>query len=261
LRLPTGAEDETAELAGSSVKLLTKAKAPTLSVTAKEPGEAVEVTVSPSSEEGATEDQFDVAIEVGDQTETFTGLTFSKAKGAKAAVETINAESKLVMVEDLGAPGKVVEKAPAMGTYTVDVPVTTALMGNRVAILDSPPGLNPQKVAKWRKDDAGYDSKYAALYYPWIEVVDMEGKPFMLPPSGHVAGLYSRVDSERGVHKAPANEIVRGALGLETQVTRGEQDLLNDAGRARSAEPDGSQLHSPISRPGHPGVGRALAVK
>ena len=294
LRLPTGAEDEMAELAGSSVKLLTQAETPTLLVTAKEPGEAVKVTVSPSTEEGATEDQFDVAIKVGDQTETFTGLTFSKAKGAKAAVETINAESKLVMVEDLGAPGKVAEKAPAMGTYTVEVTKTTALkkmnvnaktfegdvaerkginglevveeitmlcapdlmsaylagalddsglmaaqlamiahcenMGNRVAILDSPPGLSPQKIAKWRKDDAGYDSKYAALYYPWIEVVDMEGKPFMLPPSGHLAGLYSRVDSERGVHKSPANEIVRGALGLETQVTRGEQDLLNPMG-------------------------------
>jgi hypothetical protein len=103
-------------------------------------------------------------------------------------------------------------------------------MGDRVAILDSPPGLTPQQVARWRRDGAGYDSKYAALYYPWIEVVDMEGQPFMLPPSGYMAGIYSRVDSEQGVHKAPANEIVRGALGLEMQVTREEQDLLNPMG-------------------------------
>ncbi len=103
-------------------------------------------------------------------------------------------------------------------------------MGDRVAILDAPPGLTPQQVARWRRDGAGYDSKYAALYYPWIEVVDMEGKPFMLPPGGHMAGIYSRVDSEQGVHKAPANEIVHGALGLETQVTREEQDLLNPMG-------------------------------
>jgi hypothetical protein len=85
-------------------------------------------------------------------------------------------------------------------------------------------------VAKWRRDEAGYDSKYAALYYPWVEIADMDGKPFMLPSSGHVAGVWARVDSERGVHKAPANEVVRGALGVEMQVTKGEQDLLNPMG-------------------------------
>jgi hypothetical protein len=103
-------------------------------------------------------------------------------------------------------------------------------MGDRVAILDAPPGLTPQQVAKWRRDEAGYDSKYAALYYPWVEIADMDGKPFMLPSSGHVAGIWARVDSERGVHKAPANEVVRGALGVEMQVTKGEQDLLNPMG-------------------------------
>ncbi len=103
-------------------------------------------------------------------------------------------------------------------------------MGDRVAILDSPPRLTPQGVARWRRDDAGYDSKYAALYYPWIEVVDMNGMPFMLPPSGHIAGIYARVDNERGVHSAPANEVVQGALGLETEVSRDEQDLLNPMG-------------------------------
>ncbi len=51
-----------------------------------------------------------------------------------------------------------------------------------------------------------------------------------VPPSGHIAGVYSRVDSERGVHKAPANEIVRGALGLKYNVSKGEQDLLNPKG-------------------------------
>jgi phage tail sheath protein FI len=295
LRLPTAPDEkEKPELPAAEVKLLTAAKDPTLSLKAKEPGVAVEVSVGPSTVEGATEDQFDVTVKVGDETETFSGLTFSKAKGAKEVVETISAQSKLVTVADLNAPGKVAEKAPAIGTYQVEAPAVTALqkidvnaktfegdvaerkginglevieeitmlaapdlmsaylagalddsglmaaqlamiahcenMGDRVAILDSPPGLKPQKMGKWRKDDAGYDSKYAALYYPWIEVVDMNGKPFMLPPSGHVAGIYARVDSERGVHKAPANEIVRGALGLEMQVTRGEQDLLNPMG-------------------------------
>jgi hypothetical protein len=103
-------------------------------------------------------------------------------------------------------------------------------MGDRVAILDSPPNLKPQQMAKWRREIAAYDSKYATVYYPWIEIVDMNGKPFMLPPAGHMAGVYARSDSERGVHKAPANEVVRGALGLEMQVTRGEQDILNPMG-------------------------------
>ena len=51
-----------------------------------------------------------------------------------------------------------------------------------------------------------------------------------IPPSGHVAGVYARSDAERGVHKAPANEVVRGATGLPIQVTRAEQDMLNPIG-------------------------------
>lgn len=100
-------------------------------------------------------------------------------------------------------------------------------MGDRMAILDAPPGLNPQQVAKWRRDEAGYNSKYAALYYPWIEIVDVDGKPLMLPPCGHVAGIYARVDSEQGIHKAPANEVLHGALGVAMLVTKDEQDILN----------------------------------
>ena len=46
------------------------------------------------------------------------------------------------------------------------------LMGDRVAILDAPPALNAQQVKEWRVDKAGYDSKYAALYWPWIKVFD-----------------------------------------------------------------------------------------
>ena len=98
-------------------------------------------------------------------------------------------------------------------------------------ILDSLPNLNPQEAKEWRLE-ANYDSTRAALYYPWIEIVDMTagGKTKLVPPSGHMAGVYARVDGERGVHKAPANEIVRGALGLGMAVTKGEQDGLNPIG-------------------------------
>lgn len=99
------------------------------------------------------------------------------------------------------------------------------------AILDCPPNLRPQQMLEWRMA-ANFDTKYAALYYPWIEVADMvAGKgTAVVPPSGHVAGVYARSDSERGVHKAPANEVVRGATGLPIQVTRSEQDSLNPVG-------------------------------
>ncbi|MDT0422778.1 MULTISPECIES: phage tail sheath subtilisin-like domain-containing protein [Streptomyces] len=105
------------------------------------------------------------------------------------------------------------------------------LMGDRVAIIDPPPGLNAQQIRVWRQDTAGYDSKYAALYYPWIKSFDpASGQSRLVPPSGHIAGVWARNDSERGVHKAPANEVVRGAVDLELQITRGEQDLLNPIG-------------------------------
>jgi phage tail sheath protein FI len=105
------------------------------------------------------------------------------------------------------------------------------LMGDRMAILDPPPGLSPQQVKEWRMDKAGYDSKYAALYYPWVKVFDpASGTNRMVPPSGHLAGIWGRNDATRGVHKAPANEVIRGAVALETQITRAEQELLNPIG-------------------------------
>ncbi|UKY53278.1 phage tail sheath family protein [Streptomyces inhibens] len=105
------------------------------------------------------------------------------------------------------------------------------LMGDRMAVLDPPPSLNARDIRKWRQEVAGYDSRYAALYYPWIKVFDpASGQSRTVPPSGHMAGVWARNDSERGVHKAPANEIVRGAVDLELQITRGEQDLLNPVG-------------------------------
>ncbi|MGH3903001.1 MAG: phage tail sheath family protein [Pseudonocardiaceae bacterium] len=105
------------------------------------------------------------------------------------------------------------------------------LMGDRMAILDPLPGLNPQQIKEWRVDTAGYDSKYAALYYPWPKVFDPStGTNIHVPPSGHMAGIWARNDDTRGVHKAPANEVIRGAIALETQITKAEHDLLNPVG-------------------------------
>lgn len=75
------------------------------------------------------------------------------------------------------------------------------------------------------------DSKYAAFYYPWIWTIDkITGNRKLVPPGGHIAGIYARSDNERGVHKAPANEIVRGAVGLQFPINKGEQGILNPRG-------------------------------
>jgi hypothetical protein len=105
------------------------------------------------------------------------------------------------------------------------------LMSDRVAIIDAPPGLNAQQVRDWRMDFAGYDSKYASLYWPWVRVMNpITGKLTSMPPSGHVAGVWARNDDTRGVHKAPANEVVRGAVSLDLSITKGEHDRLNPVG-------------------------------
>jgi hypothetical protein len=76
-----------------------------------------------------------------------------------------------------------------------------------------------------------YNSKYAAMYYPWVEVIDPVTRTHRaLPPSGHVLGAYARTDNDRGVFKAPANVVLRNVLGFSRDVSNGEQDLLNPEG-------------------------------
>ena len=75
------------------------------------------------------------------------------------------------------------------------------------------------------------DTSYGAFYYPWIEVFDPSiNDTRLIPPTGHVTGIYARTDVERGVHKAPANEVIRGARNLEFNVTKQMQDMLNPQG-------------------------------
>jgi hypothetical protein len=100
-------------------------------------------------------------------------------------------------------------------------------MRYRFAILDSPETIAKGGVDKLPKPR---DSKYGSYYFPWVEVYDPYKGNIYQPPSGYMAGVYARSDSERGVHKAPANELVRGALGLKYTITKGEQDILNPKG-------------------------------
>src|SRR6185369_11500546 len=107
---------------------------------------------------------------------------------------------------------------------------------DRFAVLDSRPGLPLFEVGT----TAGVDTQrrsvdssrgYAALYYPWLRVRPATvGEPILVPPSGHVCGIIARSDNTRGVHKAPANEIVNGALGVERTMSDVEQGQLNILG-------------------------------
>jgi phage tail sheath protein FI len=108
-------------------------------------------------------------------------------------------------------------------------------MGDRVAILDAPPDMNPQQIRDWRMTTVNYDSKYGALYYPWIKVANPlrngnGSSSIYVPPSGHMAGIWARNDEQRGVHKAPANEVIAGCIGLQYQTTHNEQGILNPVG-------------------------------
>jgi phage tail sheath protein FI len=96
---------------------------------------------------------------------------------------------------------------------------------SRFAILDPPDGLDIAGIQAFR---APLESKYAALYHPWVVSRDPSiAQDVNLAPSGHMAGIYARVDNDRGVWKAPANEPVLGISKFAQDVTRREQDLIN----------------------------------
>ena len=103
-------------------------------------------------------------------------------------------------------------------------------MRDRFAILDSEQNAEPSPTTGIGAQFANVRSEkgYAALYYPWIIVRNpLTRKDELCPPSGHLAGIYARTDSEVGVHKAPANTNIRGALGLEKSLTDAQQGPLN----------------------------------
>ncbi len=102
-------------------------------------------------------------------------------------------------------------------------------LGSRFAVLDIP--RDARKVQDLIAHRDIFDTNYAALYHPWLNVFDpLDKKNIAIPPSGSVLGIYARSDNTRGVHKAPANEVVRGCVGLDCQFNTGEQDILNPRG-------------------------------
>ncbi len=146
----------------------------------------------------------------------------------------------------LGALAKIddiaIVAAPGSSAYVSRDAIRNALIAHaegrrmyRIAVLDTDAGLNAGAARAARST---IDSKYAALYYPWVVIANPNARPgrddipreIGLPPSGFLCGIYARNDIERGVHKAPANEVVRGALRFEREVAFGEQEMLNPLG-------------------------------
>ena len=132
--------------------------------------------------------------------------------------------------------------APGSSAYTDAQGILGALISHaerprayRIAVLDTP---HEQAISQAREIRGRVDSKYAALYYPWVMISNPLAKAgdssipreLALPASGFVCGVYARNDVERGVHKSPANEIVRGALRFERDVNFAEQEVLNPLG-------------------------------
>lgn len=132
--------------------------------------------------------------------------------------------------------------APGHSSFTDFAGIQQALISHaearrayRIAVLDTPP---QQAVSEARTTRAAMDSTYAALYYPWVVIsnplwrpgLDQVPREITVPPSGHICGIYARTDDERGVWKAPANEVVRGALRFESDINFGQQEVLNPLG-------------------------------
>ena len=105
-------------------------------------------------------------------------------------------------------------------------------MQERFAVLDPETAASTTTEMETQRQTRGSDRGYAALYYPWLVISNpVGGGEIAVPPCGHIAGLYARVDGERGVFKAPANETLRGGvLGLTETLTDADQAPLNDAG-------------------------------
>jgi phage tail sheath protein FI len=144
------------------------------------------------------------------------------ASDLKNALEAFEAIDEIALVAVPGATSDAARK-------TITDHCQKPGVQDRFASLDAP--LKPQSVTSDAIKGETGTSDYGALYYPWIMVADPVSKSALaVPPSGHIAGLYARVDAMRGVYKAPANEVLLGALATVRPVSRAEQAGLNPDG-------------------------------
>jgi phage tail sheath protein FI len=207
----------------------------------------------------------DIQLDSGDDGDRPTSAEYrGEAKLSSTKKTGLKALEDIDDISIVAAPGSSFQ---FKGTITYDTHVRANLnllinhaerMRYRIAVLDATNALSIQEV---RAQRAKIDSKYAAFYYPWIRIVDpITGKEADMPPSGFVAGIYARNDIERAVYKAPANEVVGGAIGFEQTLNKAQQDVLNPEGINcfRFFEGRGFRLWGPrTAQPRHPRVGCA----
>ncbi len=167
----------------------------------------------------ASEDGLNIRLENGgdgDQPGPDAYIGVDNGYGKRTGIKSLVDIDQISIVAIPGVTNQAVQNALIIHCETLK---------DRFAILDSPVSQDIQQVQDFRSN---YDTKYAAIYYPWIKIRDrLVNDRNDIPPSGHMAGIYARSDIERGVHKAPANEVIRGIVGLEQIVNKGEQDILN----------------------------------
>lgn len=176
---------------------------------------------------------FSVLLEDGSDGVRPTGTEYKGEEDKKDGLKSgLCAFEDLEDISIVAAPGSSFGYA---NSYKKD---TEAILGHlishcermryRIAVLDS---AEKQLVSEVREYRSKLDSKHAALYYPWVRILDpVTREEINLPPSGFVAGIYARNDIEHGVHKAPANEIVQGSIGFELFLNKSQQDVLNPDG-------------------------------
>jgi phage tail sheath protein FI len=159
-------------------------------------------------------------------TECYVVNTDSAAASVVAGIKLLE---PITDVEIIGAPGSTDKEV-----YTALQDQATTLE-DRFAILDSPLKVSDLSALRPGGASRPNDSPWSAFYYPRIQVApllsgDSTTNPIFVAPTGHVAGIYARVDANKGVHKAPANEVVLGALGVEHRLTDADQNAINGDG-------------------------------
>ncbi|MCW5801151.1 MAG: phage tail sheath subtilisin-like domain-containing protein [Deltaproteobacteria bacterium] len=189
-----------------------------VTVVAPSVGEPADLSGQPTSKDG-----FPVGLANGSDGGPLTEIDLigsDNGPGRRFGIEALKERRDIALV---AVPGVVEESVQAALLTHCE------LLKYRFAILDGKRGQ--ADIAQIQAHRGNYDSKYGAYYAPWLETLDLtSGRTILAPPSGYVLGICARVDTERGVHKAPANEVVRNILGIELPFTDGEQDVLNPLG-------------------------------
>ncbi len=154
-------------------------------------------------------------------------VAYSEALALLEQIEDIS----IIAAPGYSAHGDATQRLSIQGSLIAHV----ERMQYRIAVLDTPQG---QTIAEALATKAQIDSTRSALYYPWVMVENPLARPgneqipkeIAVPPSGFITGIYARNDVERGVWKAPANEVVLGALRFEREINKPQQELLNPNG-------------------------------